>query len=48
MQRCSVLQRYGLIDLLLRLVEIDEFMAELWKVHLAVKKQGYVQVGFIS
>ncbi|KAI7610328.1 glutathione synthetase large chain, partial [Hortaea werneckii] len=25
------------------LVEIDEFMAELWKVHLAVKKQGYVQ-----
>jgi hypothetical protein len=27
-----------------RLVEIDEFMAELWKVHLAVKKEGYVQV----
>ncbi|KAI7493905.1 glutathione synthase [Hortaea werneckii] len=25
------------------LVEIDEFMAELWKVHLAVKKEGYVQ-----
>lgn len=29
---------------LLRLVDIDEFMAELWKVHLAVKKEGYVQV----
>ncbi|KAI7647111.1 glutathione synthetase large chain, partial [Hortaea werneckii] len=25
------------------LVDIDEFMAELWKVHLAVKKEGYVQ-----
>ncbi|KAI6855463.1 hypothetical protein KC334_g22364, partial [Hortaea werneckii] len=25
------------------LVEIDEFMAELWKVHLAVKKEGYAQ-----
>ncbi|KAH9811714.1 Eukaryotic glutathione synthase [Teratosphaeria destructans] len=25
------------------LTEIDDFMAELWKVHLAVKREGYVQ-----
>lgn len=36
------------MHLLIRLVEIDEFMAELWKVHLAVKKEGYAQVGLIS
>lgn len=27
-----------------RLVEIDDFMAGLWKVHLAVKKEGFAQV----
>ena len=29
----------------LRLVEVDDFIAELWKVHQAVKKEGYAQVG---
>lgn len=27
-----------------RLVDIDDFMAGLWKVHLAVKEEGYAQV----
>lgn len=27
-----------------RLIEIDDFMAGLWKVHLAVKSEGYAQV----
>ncbi len=27
-----------------RLVELDEFIAKLWDVHLTVKKEGYVQV----
>lgn len=27
-----------------RLVEVDDFIADLWKVHQAVKKEGYVQV----
>lgn len=27
-----------------RLVEVDDFIAELWKVHLAVKKEGVFQV----
>jgi len=25
-------------------MEVDEFIANLWNVHLAVKKEGYVQV----
>lgn len=29
-----------------RLVEIDDFMAGLWKVHLAVKAEGYAQVQY--
>jgi glutathione synthase len=33
-----------LIKVLRRLVEIDDFMAGLWKVHLAVKSEGYAQV----
>jgi hypothetical protein len=28
-----------------RLLDIDTFVAELWKVHLAVAKEGYAQVG---
>jgi hypothetical protein len=27
-----------------RLLEVDDFIADLWKVHQAVKKEGYVQV----
>jgi hypothetical protein len=27
-----------------RILEVDEFIAELWKVHLKVKEEGYVQV----
>ena len=27
-----------------RLVDIDEFISDLWKVHLAVKEEGFVQV----
>ncbi len=27
-----------------RLIEIDDFMADLWKVHLKVKEEGYAQV----
>ena len=27
-----------------RLVDIDEFVGKLWQTHLAVKKEGYVQV----
>ena len=27
-----------------RIVEVDEFIADLWKVHVKVKEEGYVQV----
>ena len=27
-----------------RVVEVDDFIAGLWRIHLAVKKEGYVQV----
>lgn len=27
-----------------RIIEVDEFIADLWRVHLKVKTQGYVQV----
>jgi hypothetical protein len=27
------------------LVDIDDFVGKLWQTHLAVKKEGYVQVG---
>ena len=27
-----------------RIQEVDEFIADLWKVHLKVKDQGYIQV----
>ena len=27
-----------------RLVDIDDFISQLWSVHLKVKKEGYVQV----
>ena len=29
---------------MIRLVEIDDFMANLWKVHLKVKEEGYANV----
>lgn len=28
----------------LSIIEVDEFIAELWRVHLKVKEEGYVQV----
>ncbi|CAG7961659.1 unnamed protein product [Penicillium salamii] len=30
-------------DIVKGLIEVDDFVANLWKVHLAVKKEGYVQ-----
>jgi hypothetical protein len=27
-----------------RLIDIDDFTGKLWQIHLAVKKEGYVQV----
>ncbi len=27
-----------------RLIDVDDFIAKLWEIHLAVKKEGYVQV----
>lgn len=30
--------------LICRLVDIDDFVKRLWQTHLAVKKEGYVQV----
>lgn len=42
---CSLMNLL-LMKLLNRLVEIDDFMAGLWKVHLAVKAEGYAQVRY--
>lgn len=30
-----------------RLIDIDSFVAALWKVHVAVAKEGYAQVHFV-
>lgn len=30
-----------------RLIDIDDFVAKLWRTHLEVKKEGYVQVWLI-
>ncbi len=32
----------------IRILEVDEFIAKLWQVHLEVKREGYVQVGSLS
>ncbi len=37
-----------LIKCFCRLIEIDDFMANLWKVHLAVKQEGYAHVRITS
>lgn len=34
---CSLIHVYSL-------AEVDDFIAKLWEVHLAVKKEGYTQV----
>lgn len=34
---CSLIRDYSL-------AEVDDFIAKLWEVHLAVKKEGYIQV----
>ena len=31
-----------------RIIDVDDFIAELWQVHLKVKEEGYVQVKSIS
>ena len=31
-----------------RLIDVDDFIAKLWEVHLSVKKEGYVQVCSLS
>ncbi len=33
---------------LCRLAEVDDFIAKLWNIHTAVKKEGYVQVVHMS
>lgn len=33
-----------LLTATLRLLEIDDFVARLWKIHLAIEKEGYAQV----
>lgn len=30
--------------ILLRIIEVDDFIAKLWQAHLKVKEEGYVQV----
>ena len=42
----QILSRSGaiLITCHYRLIEIDDFMANLWKVHLEVKQEGYAHV----
>lgn len=37
-----------LTEVVARLVEVDDFIAKLWAVHLAVKKEGYVQVKYLN
>ena len=37
-------QLYASNDPKSRLVEVDDFIAKLWDIHLTVKKEGYVQV----
>lgn len=37
-----------MLTLNVRLIEIDDFIAKLWKVHLAVKEEGYAQVSIMS
>lgn len=27
-----------------RIIDVDDFIAELWKIHQKVKKEGYIQV----
>lgn len=39
-----MLKSGGSADTLIRLVEVDDFVAKLWQVHVDVKKEGYVQV----
>jgi len=36
--------KVGISDWEDRIIEVDEFIAELWQVHLKVKEEGYVQV----
>ena len=42
---CLVKQNFAIYILIYaRLVEVDDFIANLWNVHLAVKQEGYAQV----
>ena len=29
---------------ILRIADVDDFIAQLWKIHVAVQKEGYTQV----
>jgi hypothetical protein len=31
-----------------RIIDVDDFIAKLWQVHLKVKEEGYVQVGSMT
>jgi hypothetical protein len=40
----AMLQRSCIVSNGYSIIDVDEFIAELWNVHLKVKKEGYVQV----
>lgn len=39
---------FGMGTNMIRILEVDEFIAQLWQVHLKVKEDGYSQVGLGS
>jgi hypothetical protein len=43
---CVVEQNEGMLTNSSRLLDIDDFIENLWKVHVQVKSEGYVQVVF--
>lgn len=40
----SHFQKWGGDSQIYRIIEVDEFIAELWQVHLKVREEGYTQV----
>jgi hypothetical protein len=43
---CVIERNEGMLTNPRRLLDIDDFIENLWKVHVQVKSEGYVQVGF--
>lgn len=41
---CGINYLLGPLTRFYRLIHIDDFVGKLWETHLAVKKEGYVQV----